>query len=182
MLRYIATIALALAPSIALASGGSAQNVIPATGAFSWLSAGETLARLTLYADASCDLECPDIRLTCETPRTLDIRVFGFSRADIADWIAAEDPFAGVAAEMNFLFNIDDIVTPFIVWSLDLNDFDGAWIARGFVYGDPMIALLESFARSDFAAIETPPRTIALASRPEDLANRAAFADACLAM
>jgi hypothetical protein len=167
---------------MAFASDGSAQNVIPLNGPHSWLSAGETRARLHLYSHPSCQPECPDVRLTCETPGRLDISVFHFNRRDIVEWIAADDPFAGVRAEMFFMFNIDGVSTPFVVWNLNLNDYDTTWIAESTIYGDPMIELLRLFGRSEVAAIETPPRTITLAARTEDLANRATFVEACLAM
>lgn len=174
---------IAIAAVVALSVGtASAQNVIPATGPHSWLSVGETRATLDFYSHPSCDPECPDVWLICNNSGGMDIRVFNFSRRDIVDWMNAEGQFAGVRAEMFFLFNIEGTVTSFVVWNLALSDYSGAWVAESFIFGNALAEWLQIFGGSEEAVIETPQRTITLASRPEDLANRAAFANACLGL
>jgi hypothetical protein len=174
---------VSLAYGIALgATNGVAQYAVP-DEPHTWLTIGDDRAQLAVYPDADCDPECATAKVVCNRLGRIDIGVYNFMRDEVLEWMTAtEGPFAGVGAEILFLIYTDGVVTPFIVWNLAMNDFNGTWIAEGIADRRGDAAWLRAFATAEEVVIETPLGPLVLPSRPEDRANRAAFAEACMAM
>ena len=182
MSRRAFLFALACGLVIGVVDVASAQIPIP-NEPHTRLTLGEDRAQLVVYPNADCDPECATTRVVCSDLGRIDISVYNFTQSAVIEWMSlTEGPFVGATAGLVFTIATDDVTTPFIVWTLSMNDFDGTWVAETIADRRGHRTWFEAFATATEVFIATPAQAIVWPNRPEDRANRAAFVEACLAM